>query len=104
MSNLVNAFHPDYVKTHMPQFLSNIRFESKQTKAGQTLSRHVEKKRETVPSHGTILGISKKVLPAHQMRPKEMMRRPIQTKAQQNMTMQEVTAELIEKLKHRSKK
>ena len=104
MSNLVNAFHPDYVKTHMPQFITSIRLESKQTKAGQTLSRHVEKKRKTVPSHGTILGISKNPLPLHQMRPKEMMKRPIQTKAQQSMTMQEVTNELIDKLKHRSKK
>jgi len=73
MTNEINAFHPDYVKTYMPEFLTGLRLESKQTKAGQTLSQHVEKKRKTVPSHGTIHGISSKVLPLHQMRPKEMM-------------------------------
>lgn len=72
----INAFHKDYVKTYMPEFITAIRLESKQTKAGQTLSQHVEKKRKTVPSHGTIPGISNKVLPLHQMRPKEMMRPP----------------------------
>lgn len=72
----INAFHPDYVKTYMPEFLTGLRLESKQTKAGQTLSQHVEKKRKTVPSHGTIHGISNKVLPLHQMRPKEMMQPP----------------------------
>ena len=45
------------------------------------MSKHVEKKRETVPSHGTIPGISNKVLPLHQMRPKEMMQ-PKKTKSQ----------------------
>jgi len=73
MTNQINAFHPDYVKTHMPEFLTGLRLESKQTKAGQTLSKHVETKRKTVPSHGTIHGISKNPLPIHQMRPKEMM-------------------------------
>jgi len=69
----INAFDPDYVKTYMPEFLTSIRLESKQTKAGQTLSQHVETKRKTTPSHGTIHGISKNPLPIHQMRPKEMM-------------------------------
>lgn len=105
MSNFVNAFHKDYVKTHMPEFLTGIRTESRQTKAGQTLASYVEKKRETTPSHGTVHGISKKVIPAHMNRPKEMMKRkPIQTKAQQSMTMQEVTNELIDMLKKKGKK
>jgi hypothetical protein len=104
MTNQINAFHPDYCKTYMPEFITSIRLESRQTKAGQTLSRHVDKKRETVPSHGTINGISKNPLPIHQMRPKEMMKRPILTKKQQSMTMQEVTAELIENLKTKGKK
>jgi hypothetical protein len=104
MTKEINCFHPEYVKTYMPEFLTEIRVESRQTKAGQTLSRHVEKKREEFPSHGTIHGISKNPLPVHQMRPKEMMRRPISSKAQQSMTMQEVTAELIQKLKNGSRK
>lgn len=76
---MINAFHPDYVKTHMPEFLTGLRLESKQTKAGQTLSQHVETKRKTSPSHGTIHGISKNPLPLHQMRPKEMMVRRTQS-------------------------
>jgi hypothetical protein len=104
MSNEINAFHPDFVKTHMPEFMASVRTDSKQTTIGQNVSKYVEKKRKTTPSHGTVFGISKVVLPAHMNRPKEVIRRPIQTKAQQSMTMQEVTAELIEKLKHRNKK
>lgn len=81
MTNQINAFHADYVKTYMPEFLTDLRTESRQTKAGQTLSRHVEKKRETVPSHGTIPGISKNPIPLHMNRPKEMMV-PKRTKSQ----------------------
>lgn len=73
MTNQINAFHKDYVHTYMPEFLTDLRKDSRQTKAGQTLSQHVETKRKTVPSHGTIHGISKNPLPIHQMRPKEMM-------------------------------
>lgn len=103
MTNQINCFHPDYCKTFMPEFLTEIRVESRQTKAGQTLSRHVEKKREEFPSHGTIHGISKNPLPIHQMRPKEMMKRPVSSKAQQSMTMKEVAAEL-EQIFQRKKK
>jgi hypothetical protein len=104
MNRAINAFHPDFVKTHMPEFMADIRIESRQTKAGQQLSKYVEEKRKTEPLHGMVSGISKKVLPAHQMRPKEMMRPHIRSNVEQNMTMQEVTAELIEKLKRGSKK
>lgn len=30
MTEVMNAFHPDYVRVHMPQFLSSIRTESNQ--------------------------------------------------------------------------
>jgi len=81
MTQAINAFHPLYVKTFMPEFLTDLRTESRQTKAGQTLSQHVERKRETVPSHGTVHGISKKIIPAHMNRPKEMMQ-PKKTRSQ----------------------
>lgn len=100
---IINAFHPDFVKTHMPQFMADIRTESRQTKAGQQLSKHVEEKRKTDPLHGMVIGISKKVLPVHQMRPKEMMKPHIRSKAEQAMTMQEVTAELMAKLTKKRK-
>lgn len=32
---VINAFHPDYVKTYMPEFLSGIRNESAQTENGK---------------------------------------------------------------------
>jgi len=57
---LINAFHPDYVKTYMPQFLTDMRTESRQTKAGQTLTNYVEETRKKKPMHGTLSGISKK--------------------------------------------
>lgn len=103
MTKEINCFHPEYVKTYMPEFLTEIRVESRQTKAGQTLSRHVEKMRETSPLHGTIHGISKNPLPIHQMRPKEMMKRPVSSKAQQSMTMKEVAAELEQIFKRKEK-
>lgn len=77
MTEKINAFHPDYVKTYMPGFLTDIRTESRQTKAGQTLSKYVDKTRETNPSHGTLFGISDKItsvtVPAHMHRYKTKM-------------------------------
>ena len=74
MAEVINAFHPDYVKTYMPGFLTDIRVESRQTKAGQTLSKYVDKTRRTNPSHGTLFGISDKVtsvtVPTHMHRAK----------------------------------
>ena len=74
MAEVINAFHPDYVKTYMPGFLTDIRVESRQTKAGQVLSQYVDKTRKTNPSHGTLFGISDKVtsvtVPAHMHRAK----------------------------------
>jgi hypothetical protein len=55
----MNAFHPDYVKTHLPQFLTALKIDDRQLQAGATLSKHVTEKRKTVPSHGFIPGISK---------------------------------------------
>ena len=103
-TEIINAFHPLYARTYHPELFESLRTESRQTKAGQTLSTYVDKVRETRPSHGTIEGISKKIIPVHMNRPKEMMKRPILTKKQQGMTMQEVTAELIANLKMKGKK
>jgi hypothetical protein len=56
----INAFHPDFVKTHMPQFLTALKTDDRQLQAGATLSKHVTDKRKTVPSHGQIDGVSKR--------------------------------------------
>ena len=58
-SEVINAFHPDYVKTYHPELLTQIRTESAQTRAGKTLSKHVTEKRKTKPTHGHIAGLSK---------------------------------------------
>jgi len=72
----VNAFHPDYMKTHEPNFMKEFRTHEANRQAAATLSKHVEKVRKTKPSHGTLFGISDKVIDAHMMRPKQMMQRP----------------------------
>ena len=60
---IINAFHPDYVKTYHPNLMNDLRIESRQTKNGQAMTKHVAKVRETNPSHGTVFGISNKVAP-----------------------------------------
>lgn len=56
---MINAFHKDFVKVHMPQFLTAVRTDNRQSQAGSSLSKHVTEKRKTVPSHGSLTGISK---------------------------------------------
>ena len=58
-TKLINAFHPDFVKTHMPEFLTAVKVAAKREEAGQTLSKFVTKKRESVPTHGFVHGIAK---------------------------------------------
>ena len=48
MDKIINAFHPDYVKTHMPQFLSSIRNESTQVQTGKANGAKSKATRETV--------------------------------------------------------
>jgi len=67
---IINAFHPDYVKTHHPEFLTSLRAQSRQTVAGQTLTQYVDRHREQKPMHGTLSGISKKEV---SMKPLEFM-------------------------------
>ena len=55
----INAFHPDYVKTYMPDILTAIKVDEKRLAAGETLSKHVTEKRKTNPLHGFVHGVSK---------------------------------------------
>lgn len=57
---MINAFHPDFVKTHMPEFITAVKTEDRQSQAGKTLSGYVTEKRKTTPSHGQVTGVSKK--------------------------------------------
>ena len=57
---IINVFHPDYVKTYNPDFIEYFRQLTIQQKNAESVSKHVTKKRKTVPSHGTIFGIGEK--------------------------------------------
>lgn len=92
---VINAFHPDYVKVHEPNFMKDFRTHEANRQASTTLTEYVEKTRKTKPSHGTLYGISKKVVPLHASRPKEMMSR----KRGREMTMLEISNELADRLK-----
>lgn len=95
MKEVINAFHPDYMKVHQPNFLKEFRTHEANRQAAATLSGYVEKTRKKKPSHGTLYGISNKVTPAHMSRPKEMM----SYKKGKAMTMIEISNELIDRLK-----
>jgi hypothetical protein len=89
---VINAFHPDYVKTHMPDFLKSLRSNNIKEEAGKNVSKYVEKTRETKPSHGTLFGISEK---SASVAPKQMMRH----KNGRAMTMADIHNDLADKLK-----
>lgn len=56
---VINAFHPDYCKTYMKEFLTHVEKQNKYEKSSQQMASFVTKKRKTEPAHGTIHGISK---------------------------------------------
>jgi hypothetical protein len=60
---IINAFHPDYVKTYMPEFLTGMQQDAQRIEAGKTLSKHVTEKRKTDPLHGFVHGVSKAAKP-----------------------------------------
>lgn len=55
---MINAFHPDYMKTHEPNFMQSFRTHEANRQAAATLAKHVAKKRETNPAYGYVHGIS----------------------------------------------
>jgi hypothetical protein len=46
----MNAFHPDYIRTYHPQFLSNVRIESNQIEQGKVNGKKARHTRESVKS------------------------------------------------------
>lgn len=73
LDKTINAFHPDYIKTYHPDLMKQIKSEAMYKKKGEELSKHVDKVRETKPSHGTVFGISENAV---SVEPKKMMKRP----------------------------
>ena len=55
----INAFHPDFVQTYMPEFIKFVKKQNKNQISSQNMSIYVTNKRKTEPSHGTIAGITK---------------------------------------------
>ena len=79
---IINAFHPDFVKTHMPEFLSSVRTNNVKEEAGKNVTKYIEKRRKTQPSHGTVFGLSDKetsIKPVKMMTTPSHMHRPKQT-------------------------
>jgi len=95
---IINAFHPDYVKTYSPEILTDLRVLGAQTQAGKTLSGYVEKRRKSHPSHGTVFGISKK---ATSVEPKKMLTKK---RTGKSLTMVEIHDELAEILNRKKGK
>lgn len=91
---IINAFNPAYVRTHMPEFVTDLRTQSRQTKNGQAMTNYVEKTRTDKPSHGTVFGISSKVT---SVTPKKMWTRSTKD------TMSEIHNELVDIKKGRKK-
>lgn len=60
----MNAFHPDFIKTHYPDLMKDHITSSKGSLA---LAQYVEKKRLENPTHGTIHGVTKN---PHRLMPK----------------------------------
>jgi hypothetical protein len=58
---MINAFHPDYAKLYLQDFLKELRELSYKKRASQTLTGYVKRRRKVDPSHGTLHGISKKL-------------------------------------------
>ena len=65
----INAFHPDYMKTHEPNFWGTAVADAKRSK---TMSNIVSTTRQKNPSHGTMMGISNKT-PHISLKPLEFL-------------------------------
>jgi hypothetical protein len=53
-NQIVNAFHKDFVKTHMPEFLAHVKQQNKYELASQSMANLTIKKRtqdKTIPLH-----------------------------------------------------
>lgn len=67
MTKIINAFHKDYVKTYEPNLMKGFALQAQNSK---TITKEVEKRRATNPTHGTLFGISNKVI---SLKPTEYM-------------------------------
>lgn len=68
---VINAFHPDYVKTYMKDFTDSIKMQNKHKMSSHHMAEYTEELRKTNPSLGTIHHLVK---PLHVNRAPEMMK------------------------------
>lgn len=86
MTNQINAFHKDYVKTHMKEFTASIMVQNKHKVSSQMMAEYTEELRKTNPSLGTIHHMVK---PLHVNRAPEMMRPKKTTKERVDLAPRE---------------
>jgi hypothetical protein len=86
MTNQINAFHKDYVKTHMKEFTASIMVQNKHKMSSQMMAEYTEELRKTNPSLGTIHHMVK---PLHVNRAPEMMRPKKTTKQRVDLAPRE---------------
>ena len=87
---VINAFHPDYCKTHMKDFFESIMVQNKHKKSSQMMAEYTEELRKTNPSLGTI---------HHMVKPLHVNRAPVMMKPrvkERNMTMAKVMDDLAD--------
>lgn len=64
---IVNAFHPDYIKTYEPNLMKGFALAAQNSR---TMTETLETTRANKPTHGTLFGISNKVV---SLKPTEYM-------------------------------
>jgi len=75
---VINAFHPDYMKTYHPDFMKDVRTQQASKEQGTKQSKVVDRERKAGKSPGTIAGMGSGTtgtpVPAHMHRkaPKKM--------------------------------
>lgn len=85
---VINAFHPDFVQTHMKEFSASIKVQNKHQISSQKMAEYTEELRKTNPNVGTIQGISK---PLHVNRAPASVGRRVK---ERNMTMKQIIDDL----------
>lgn len=93
---IINAFHPDYMKTYHPEFMESIRVQNRHKMSSHNMAEHTEELRKTNPALGTIHHLIK---PMHVVRAPEMMqkkKKPTPRLDERNMTMAEIMDDLAD--------
>jgi hypothetical protein len=61
---MINAFQPEFMKTHYPDFMRDFRTHEANRQASAALTGYVARRRKEKPTYGTVFGISDKVQPS----------------------------------------